>query len=65
MKYKSCSINIFIENVEQRVLTQQIGNQLTSILKWNDLENISRNTELNKVSVDEINYRIEEMNVKG
>ncbi|WP_045517137.1 helix-turn-helix domain-containing protein [Neobacillus niacini] len=50
---------ILIENVEKRVLTHQIGNQLLDSLNRTIVRILSKNMQLNTVIVDEIRNRLE------
>ncbi|MGE8079849.1 AraC family transcriptional regulator [Peribacillus loiseleuriae] len=55
---------VYSENLERRVLTHQTGIQLITSLNGTILRILSKNTELKKVMVDEINDRIEELNAR-
>ncbi|MBS4179370.1 helix-turn-helix domain-containing protein [Lederbergia citrea] len=52
---------VYSENVEQRVLTQYIGNQLLASLNGTILRILAKNTQLNQVAVEDICNRIEEL----
>ncbi len=55
---------VYVENVKERMLTQQIGCQILASLNGTIMRLLSKNTQLKKITVDEILEHIEKIKSK-